>query len=108
MLNEGLMTYVLKARRTLVKSWLCPILVCEQDKVDSWKGLVLHSKVAMKGLVIGKKRLQHNIVDLSLAFQLIQTDETFTVNVHKHTHARNKQLKCKDLLQIWAIIGSSS
>ena len=87
MLNEGLMTYVLKARRTLVKSWL---------------------KVAMKGLVIGKKRLQHNIVDLSLAFQLIQTDETFTVNVHKHTHARNKQLKCKDLLQIWAIIGSSS
>ena len=86
MLNEGLMPYVLKARRTLVKSWLCPLLVCEQDKVDSWKGLVLHSKVAMKGLVIGKKRLQHNIVDLSLAFQLIQTDETFTVNVHKpHT-----------------------
>ena len=27
--------YVLKARRSLVKSWLCPLLVPEQDKVAS-------------------------------------------------------------------------
>ena len=26
-------SYVLKARRTLAKSWQCPLLVCEQDKV---------------------------------------------------------------------------
>ena len=36
-------------------SWLCPFLLCEQDQMTSWKGLVFHSKVAMKGLGIGKK-----------------------------------------------------
>ena len=36
----------------------------EQDNMASQKGLVLHSKVAMKGLGIGQKRLQHNIVYL--------------------------------------------
>ena len=88
MVNEGFM--FLKARRTLAKSWL---KVCEQDKEGTQKGLVLHSKVAMKGLGGGKKHLQQNIVDHSklaqlaqLAFQLIQTDETFTVNGRKYTH----------------------
>ena len=38
---------VLKVRRKLAKSWLCPLLVCKQDKATIWKGLVLHSKVAM-------------------------------------------------------------
>ena len=28
-------SHVLKARRTLVKPWLCPLAVCEQDKVAS-------------------------------------------------------------------------
>ena len=51
---------------TLVKSWFCPPLVCEQDKAAGQKGSVLHTKVAMKGLGRGKKRLQQNIVDLSL------------------------------------------
>ena len=27
-------SYVLKVRRILVNSWLCPLLVCEQNKVD--------------------------------------------------------------------------
>ena len=27
-------SYVLKVRRTLVNSWLCPLLVCEQNKMD--------------------------------------------------------------------------
>ena len=48
-----------QARRTLVNSWLCLLLVCEQDRVAK-----LGAVVAMKGLVRGKKRLQHNIVDL--------------------------------------------
>ena len=48
-----------QARRTLVNWWLCLLLVCEQDKVAR-----LGAKVAMKGLGRGKKRLQHNIVDL--------------------------------------------
>ena len=56
--------YVSKARRTLFKLWLCPLLVYQQDKVATSKGSVLHAKVAMKGLGRGKKRLQHNIVDL--------------------------------------------
>ena len=33
MVNEGLM--FLKARRSLVKSWLRSLLVCEQDKAAS-------------------------------------------------------------------------
>ena len=49
---------------SLSKSWLCPLLVCKQDKVTSQKGLVLHSKVVMKGLGTGKKYLQRNITDL--------------------------------------------
>ena len=47
------------ATRTLVKSWFCLLLVYEQDKVAR-----LGAKVTMKGLGRGKKRLQHNIVDL--------------------------------------------
>ena len=53
-----------KARRIRVKSWLSPFLAGEQDKEANKKGLVLHSKVAMKGFGIGKKFLQHNIDDL--------------------------------------------
>ena len=49
-----------RARRTLVNSWICLLLVCEQDKVAR-----LGAKVAMKRLGRGKKRLQRNIVDLS-------------------------------------------
>ena len=56
--------YILKARRTLATSWLCPLLVHEQDKVVRQKGLVLHSKVAIKGFGRRNKRLQHNIFDL--------------------------------------------
>ena len=37
----------------------CLLLGCKQDKVAR-----LCAKVAMKGLGRGKKRLQHNIVDL--------------------------------------------
>ena len=36
--------------RIVVNSWLCPLLVCEQDKVASWRSSALHSEVAMKGL----------------------------------------------------------
>ena len=53
----------------------------------SEKGSVLHSKIAMKGLGSGKRRLQHNIVDCSLTFELFRTDEAFTVNGCKHTHS---------------------
>ena len=56
--------YVLKAIHTLAKSWLCPLLVSEQDKATRKKGSVLHSKVATKGLGRRKKHLQHNIVNL--------------------------------------------
>ena len=70
MVNEGIM--FLKARRTLVNSQLFPLLVCEQDKVASQKGLVVHSKVAScQVLGLEKKGLQHNIVDL---FPGIPTD----------------------------------
>ena len=48
-----------QARLTLVNSWLCLLLVCEQDIVAK-----LGDKVAMKGLGRVKKRLQHNIFDL--------------------------------------------
>ena len=37
--------------------------MCEQDKLASSKGLLLHSKVAMRRLDIGKEHIQHNIVD---------------------------------------------
>ena len=66
----------------LVKSSLCPLLVCEHDKATIWKGSVLDTNVSMKGLGKGKKRLQHNIVDLHLEFQP-QTDEVFTVDGRK-------------------------
>ena len=69
MANEGLM--FMNAGRTLVKSWLSVLLVCEHDKVACQKGFVLHSKVAMKRLGLEKKRLQYNIVDL---FAGIPTD----------------------------------
>ena len=39
-----------KTRGPLVKSWLFPLLVCQQDKLARQKSSVLHSKVAMKGL----------------------------------------------------------
>ena len=69
MTNEGLM--FMKVRRTLVKSWLSPLLVYEHDKVASQKGFVLHSKAAMKRFGMEKKRLQYNTVDL---FAGIRTD----------------------------------
>ena len=48
-----------QARRTIVNSWLCQLVVCEQDKVAR-----MGAKVVMKRLGRGKKRPQHNIVDL--------------------------------------------
>ena len=48
-----------QARPTLVNSLLCLLLVYAQDKVAR-----LGDKVAMKGPDRGKKRLQHNTVDL--------------------------------------------
>ena len=48
-----------QARRTLVNSWLCLLLVCEQDKEAR-----LSAEVAMKGLRRRKKSLQHNIVEV--------------------------------------------
>ena len=78
---------LLKARRTLPKTWLCPLVVCEQDKVASWcLGLVFHSEVAMKGLGGEKKRIEHNILDLFPDIPTIQKNETFTVNRRKHAH----------------------
>ena len=44
---------------SLVNSWLFLLLVCEQDKVAR-----VGAKITMKKLGRGKKRLQHNIVDL--------------------------------------------
>ena len=42
----------------------------------------------MKGLGIGKKRLQHKIVDLitSISIDRVEADEDFTINGDKHTH----------------------
>ena len=40
----------MKTRRTLIKLWLSPLLVREQDKTASRKGTVVHSEVLMKGL----------------------------------------------------------
>ena len=54
----------------------------------------------MKGLGIGKLCLQHNIVDCSLAVQLIQTNEAFTVNGRTHTHTDNNQIACSDATKI--------
>ena len=70
------------------KSWLCPRLACEQNKAASQKGSVLHTKVAIEGLGRGKKRLQHNIVDLCPGIPTPDTDEAFTVDERKHTHTR--------------------
>ena len=78
--------YDLKARCALAKSWLCQPLVCKQHKVASQKDMVLHSKVAMKGLDGEKKRLQHNTADLFLDSQLFQKDEAFMVSGRTHTH----------------------
>ena len=44
----------------------------------------------MKGLGRGKKRLEHNAVDLIPGIQLIQTDSAFTVNGRKHTHTHTQ------------------
>ena len=60
----GIKSNLWQVRRTLVNSWFFPLLMCEQDKVTSYTGSVLHSKVAMKGLGRRKKRHQYNIVDL--------------------------------------------
>ena len=50
-----------QARRSLVISCLCLLLVCDQDKV-----VKLDAKAAMKGLGREKKCLHHNTVDLFL------------------------------------------
>ena len=50
-----------QARRSLVISCLCLLLVCDQDKV-----VKLGAKAAMKGLGREKKCLHHNTVDLFL------------------------------------------
>ena len=79
-----------QARRTVVNSWLCLLLVCEQGKVAR-----LGAKVAMKGLGRGKKRLQHNFSNLFLNIP-IPPDKwslhgKWTWNTHPHTH---KSIKC--------------
>ena len=78
-------SYVLKARRTLVKSWLFSLLLCEQDMVHSYKSLVFHCKVAMEELGGEKKHLQYNITDL---FPDISTvlDRWNLNSKHTHTH----------------------
>ena len=70
--------YILKARSTLGMSWLCPVLVCEQDNVASQKDSVLPSKVAMKKLGRAKKNLKQKTVDLF--------PDIPTANGPKHTH----------------------
>ena len=87
----------MKVRLILDKSWLCPLLVCEQDKVGSKKGSVLPSKVGIKGLGGGKKRLQHNIVDLFLDSPTDE-DEAFTMNGHKYTHRHKRETNTATLL----------
>ena len=49
---------------------------------------MLHTKVAIEELGRGKKRLQHNIVDLSSGIATPDTDEAFTADECKHTHTR--------------------
>ena len=64
--------------------------MCEQDKAASYKSWALHIKVAMKGHGRGKKRLQHNIVDLILLEFQPETDEAFTVAGRKRAHTSQK------------------
>ena len=60
-----------QARRTLVNSWICLLLVCEQDKVAR----------------LGAKVFSATSLICPLTFQLFQTDEVFTVNGREtHTH----------------------
>ena len=89
-----------KVKCSLVNSWLCLLLVCEQDKVAR-----VGAKITMKKLGRGKKRLQHNIVDLfpdipTIADRwsihsewthgtIIQTISMINV---KHTHTHTKVL----------------
>ena len=70
-----------KTHIKLVTSWLCPLLLCEQDKAASYMDSEIHTEVAMKGLGRGKKRLQDIIVE----FQP-QTDEMFMVDKRTHTY----------------------
>ena len=87
----------------LVKSWLCPLLVCEQDKAASKKGSVLHTTVVMKGLGRENKSLQHSIIDLSPGIPT-QTDEAFTVDERKHTHTHTHTHTCNQYVRIMTLM----
>ena len=79
--------HVLKARRILVKSWICLLLVHEQDKVASWKirFCVFQSRDEGNQQRNPTSSTQH-CWSVPWHSQLFQTDEAFTVDVRKHTH----------------------
>ena len=60
--------YVSKARRTLVKSWLCPFLPSEQNKMTRQENLLVYSEVVIKGLVGEKKHNHKTSLIYSLTF----------------------------------------
>ena len=72
----------------LVKSWFCPPLAYELDKTASYKGLVFHTKVAVKGLSGGKKLLQLLICPLEFKPQI---SEAFLV-VYLNTLTQNQKM----------------
>ena len=57
----------------------------EQDKAAGQKNSVLHTKVVMQGLGRGKKRLQHNIVDMSYGIPTLDR-RNLPVDGRTHTH----------------------
>ena len=63
--------------------------MCEQDKVViKVRYFILAINVlvlAIKGLGIGNKHFQHNIVDLFPGTLTVQINEAFTVNGRTHT-----------------------
>ena len=52
----------------------------------------LHSKIAMEGLARGKKRLQHNIVDLFPGTPTDLADEASTMHGRTHTLTKTQQM----------------
>ena len=93
MSDNGKGPYDLEMRRALVKSWLYPLAVWKQDKVDCQKGSVFHSKLAMKGL----GRVYHVFITTSLVcsltLKMFQTDEAFQVDERKHINTYEKYIK---------------
>ena len=60
--------YVSKEIRTLVKSWLCPFLLREQDKMARQENLLVYSEVMIKGLVEEKKHNHKTSLIYSVTF----------------------------------------